>query len=186
MERRKQPFFEELGSHGELKRVSTSGEALDLPWSLLLAAECEDDAWPPTALPMISALTPEDALEQMLLIDERWGVSGAHVVISAQDRFIDAEGVLEAARLFLDADYHPVLRSPLNWSVATRLSELGCLAVDVQAIVADREMMVSRPWLLERIIHDSVSPILLSGPFSSADARLWLSCGASAIVREED
>ena len=73
-----------------------------------------------------------------------------------------------------------------DWEQRAAATAFGCLAVDVQAIVADREMTVSRPWLLERIIHDSVSPILLSGQFSSADARLWLSCGASAIVREED
>ena len=91
---------------------------------------------------------------------------------------------LEAARLFLDADFLPVLRSPLDWSVSTRLSEMGCRAVDVNAFTSPYEVSVSRPWLLEKIIHDSSAPVLLSGGLSPTEAKRWLAIGASAIVSE--
>ena len=183
MEREKPPFFEELGSHGELKQVASCADAMALPWSLMMASDCQEEIWPSHALPMILSQTPEDALEQMSFINERWGVAGAHVGILAHEHFIDSEGALEAARLLLDADFMPILRAPLNWSVATRLSEIGCLAVDIQAVFDGLESTVSRPWLLERIIRDSVSPILLSGPLSIAEANRWRSVGVSAIVR---
>ena len=182
--REKPSFFDEMGHSSALRHVAAPTEASELPWSLLSAFNCPSDHWPPMALPTIISKTPEDALEQMEFISERWGISGAHVSIVAHDSFIDAEGALEAARLILDADFYPVLCAPLDWSVATRLSEMGCLAVDVRAIFKDYESVVSRPWLLERILADTACPVFLSGVFSPTAANLWLSKGASAIVHD--
>ena len=184
MDRQKPLFFDELGHHGDLKQAPTNGASSELPWSLLSPSHCLSENWPPMALPMMTSTTPEDALSQMDFLFDRWGLSGAHVSIMASPNCIDAEGSLETARLLLDADYYPLLRSPLDWSVATRLSEIGCLAIDVQAVDHRHESTVSRPWLLERIIEDSSCPVILSGAFSVVDANFWRAKGASAILHE--
>ena len=62
-----------MGHHSELKQITNPSDAADLPWSLLRIEDCQDDSWPPTSLPKLVAQTPEDALQQMLQISERWG-----------------------------------------------------------------------------------------------------------------
>ena len=89
------------------------------------------------------------------LLNEKHVEQGVHVRIWAdsEQRFCDAEGTLEYARLMMQ---HPEISSstmaPLDLPIVLRLQEIGIDALEIQVAIHDVEKEVQRPILLKHIV----------------------------------
>ena len=125
--------------------------------------------WPSACLPSISTHSAFQAREELLLLKEKWGLNTARVRIVADEKFLDSEGVLEAARIARDIDVSILAVAPLDWSCITLLSSIGVAAVEIQVSIPGIETGIQRRELLLRIINDVDCPVVVSGLLDEQD-----------------
>ena len=80
---------------------------------------------------------------------------GVHVRVwsDAEQKFCDAEGTLELARLMIQ---HPEVSystmAPLDLPIVLRLQDLGVDALELQVVIHEIEKEVQRPFLLKQLV----------------------------------